>query len=368
MVFVAAWTVTSWADVRGADAKRIADELVRRWAPVYVQHVSGDDAGADRPTRIDFDGDWDTTNNWRNQARYRTALPPAAYSAGILSPTHAYLTYTLYYPRDWRSGLCISFICHDNDLETVMVVIERDGGDGRLVEVRAKAHLEIADIAGADIARSPEDRPLLRVDAEGHGITVCRRGDARCSARPGRIVYAPSDLASSAPGKAVGQVVRYALLPLRDTLWTRRHLANAALWTSGETGPLHYAGRRIGRLGMQMGASMAGSEYRGGVRPPWAIKGALGTRGDWFLDPAAQHAATTRASTRYDYNPFLDDLAAECVGPRCTRGPRREPTRAEYWIKIAAPYVLMSLGVALVGGQLRRHAGPTRSAVRRHAP
>src|SRR5690606_17890273 len=100
-IFTGALVAASGAGPSSVDEAARAEQLLRRWAPTYVQHVDADDAGADRPTRVDFDGDWDTTNNWDNQARFGTALPPAAYGAAILTRTHAYLTFTLYYPRDW---------------------------------------------------------------------------------------------------------------------------------------------------------------------------------------------------------------------------------------------------------------------------
>ena len=341
------------ADAETTAPSRVAERLSWRWAPVYVQHVDDDDDGADRPTRIDFDGNWDATDNWRNQRERRSALPPAAYGAAILTATHAYLTYTLYYPRDWAS-LCISFVCHDNDLETVQLVVERDDGDGRLVEVRAKAHHAISNTYGGAIARGEDDRPILSVESKGHGIAACRTNDPDCAARAGRIVYAPGRVASVPPTDASGQTIRYELLSLHDTLWARRDRRREDLWADGETGPLFYVGRHQGRLGRAMGASMASSRYLGGVRPPWALKGGFGRRGDWFLDPAA----TERTGARYVYNPFLDDLAAECRGSRCAPAPAREQTRVEYLLKLGAPYVVVSLGAVLVSGWLRLRARP----------
>lgn len=306
----------------------LADHLMRRWAPTYVQRVDADDRGRDRPTRIDFDGDWDASNNWDHQARFGTELPPAAYGAAILTATHAYLTYTLYYPRDWSRRFCVPLICHDNDLETVLVVVEREvGGAGRLVAVRTKAHHQTSDTPADQIQRTRDERPLLHVEPEGHGVAVCRRGDPRCAAAPGRIVYTYGEVASSPPAKALGQTVAYELVSLRDTLWARRSLANCGLWAWGETGPLHYQGRE-GRLGWRMGASLAGRRYIGGVRPPWAIKGARGARGDWFLDPAGP-------GERYVYNPFLDDLRDECVGAACAPAPS-EPSRLRRWTSLGA--------------------------------
>lgn len=336
-------------------ASERADELLQRWAPAYVQRVDARDHGADRPTRIDFDGDWDTTNNWDHQADHGAAVPPAAYGAAVLTDTHAYLTYTLYYPRDWNRGVCVPLICHDNDLETVMVVVERTGATEELVEIRTKAHFAIGETRGAEVMRTADGHPLLNVEPEGHGIAVCRTGDRRCDARRGRIVYVPAVPGAPPavpPMRAEGQTVAYALLPLRDTLWARRALDRCRLWTGGETGPLAYAGRHHGRLGEAMGAAMAGGRYAGGVRPPWALKGAIGTRGDWFFDPAG--------SGTYAYNPFLDDLRAECAGEDCIPA-RAEPSRLRRWLALTGSGAPLSRGRATLDARMRRRAADARS-------
>lgn len=356
VVAMCALATAARADSTSASAHQIGEQLQRRWAPVYVQHVQTNDRGADRPTRIDFDGNWDATDNWDHQAEYRTNLPPAAYGAAILTRTHAYLTYTLYYPRDW-SWLCISLVCHDNDLETVQLIVERDAGDGKLLGVRTKAHHAMADVPADKLARSADGRPILQVESQGHGIGVCKRGDPACAPRPGRIVYVPGSAPSKPPARALGQEVTYELLSLHDTLWAHRGL-DARLWTSGETGPLFYDGRHRGRLGHVMGAAMASSQFEGGVRPPWALKGPNGRRGDWFLDPASDR----NRSATYDYNPFLDDLSSECRGPRCRPAPP-EPSKTRYFASLAArrtgPYLAMALGFVAVTGLLRsRAAGP----------
>ncbi|MDX2090939.1 MAG: hypothetical protein SFX73_23975 [Kofleriaceae bacterium] len=283
-----------------SDEAACAEQLLARWAPTYVQEVAPNDAGADRPTRVDFDGDWDTTNNWDHQARFGTMLPPAAYGAAILTATHAYLTYTLYYPRDWNRTRCVPLLCHDNDLETVVVVVERDAGLGKLAEVRIKAHLAFSTTPASEISTTSDGRPRLVVEAEGHGIAACREGEPRCMPSSGRLVYAYGPAPSSPPNRAEGQTVHYGLLSLHDTLWARRSISNRQLWGHDA---LDYASPRYGRLGALMGMVMAGRRYAGCANPPWAL-------GDWFLEPAG-----TRQ--RYVFNPFLDDLRAECVGMRC---------------------------------------------------
>ena len=337
--------------VRAEPASETADRLARRWAPVFVQHVGDNDRGADRPTRIDFDGNWDATDNWVHQAELGTALPPAAYTAPILTATHAYLTYTLFYPRDW-SRFCISLICHDNDLESVQLVVERDEADpetgGKLIEIRTKAHHAIDRTTGEGVARTADGRPMFRVESQGHGLAPCKKDDPECVATDGRIVYAPGDRASAPPQRATGQTVRYELLSLHTTLWPRRHLVNGRLWTEGESGPLYYEGAKRGRLGLAMGASMAQTTYAGGVRPPWALRGPTGKRGDWFLDPAN--------GEDYEYNPFLEDLGNECRGASCKPAPK-ERSKAAWLFRLGAPYIALGLGVVGVAGWMRYRGG-----------
>lgn len=334
----------------GPSIEAVADRLARRWAPVYVQHVDPDDRGRDRPTRIDFDGNWDATDNWAHQAELATNLPPAAYSAAVLTRTHAYLTYTLFYPRDW-TWFCVPIVCHDNDLESVQLVVARDAHEGRLVAVRVKAHDSMSDVRGDAVARSPDGHPILRVDTRGHGIRACSPDDPACEARDGRLVYVPDRVASPPPRRARGQRVGYELLSLRDTLWVRRGRAHDRLWTDGETGPLYYQGRYRGRLGHAMGAAMATTRFGGGVRPPWALAGRFGKRGDWFLDPAADRDP----AARYVYNPFLADLASECKQTQCARAPRQR-WRLRYYARLGAPYAVLALGTVVLTGLLRSRA------------
>jgi hypothetical protein len=186
---------------------------------------------------------------------------------------------------------------------------------------------------------------------------VCKPGDPQCESRAGRIVYVPGKTPSPPPVRATGQRVSYQLLSLHESLWAMRSTQHGRLWEPGESGPMSYEGMRFGRLGNVMGASMASSKYLGGVRPPWALRGAFGKRGDWFLDPAANKEAGTPA--KYAYNPYLDDLTAECTGARC-KPAAKERSRARYLFKLGAPYLALSLGAVLVGGLLRHHAGDLR--------
>jgi hypothetical protein len=336
-----------------------AQALELRWAPTYAQAVSRAHPERDRPLPIDFDGDWDATNNWRHLTPAMRSRTPAVYAAAILTKTHAYLTYTLFYPRDWISPICVQLVCHDNDLENVLFVAERPSPshpDGKLVLVETKAHNSYPSLAAKDLAFDSGGHPLLRVESQGHGIYPVKAGERLDGAA--RMLFV-------ATGDNDRGAERYTLLQLHDTLWAHR-LSGAGggkLWSAGESGFLGYRGARWGRRGGVLGDWMAQSQYRGGVRPPWGLKAAPGARGDWFFDPAL--VETTRhpqalnadgpASQDYVFNPYLDDLTASCSGAACPAPPTAPVGSMWLFGTLGAAFV----GVGLVSSRLRRRGSRT---------
>lgn len=338
-------------------AERARDEarsLTERWAPVFVQETAVDHPERDRPLRVDFDGDWDATNDWVHTDRALARAPAVVYGSAILSESHAFLTFTLFYPRDWAPYLCVPYVCHDNDLEVVLLVVDRkrkDRGDG-LVLVETKTHNRYLATPGWDVARAEARRPLIAVESGGHGLESVRRGERLDGERR---VFAPEGANASAIQTDGFAREEYALLSLHETLWAHRRPSAAVgrLWTAGESGWLFYTGERVGRRGAPLGAAMAGREYPGGVRPPWALK-ATAERGDWFLDPALaaveRHAAWFGAATslEYEHNPYLDDLKTECTFDGCDPTP---PVPATLAFSPLALGLFIALGVA---SRLRR--------------
>jgi hypothetical protein len=339
-----------------AAAATEARELLEEFAPAFAQEQSASSPEADTPLPVDFDGDWKTTNNWRNLTRAGRTLAPAVYGGAVMTRTHAFLTYVLFYPRDWISPLCVAYVCHDNDLEAVQLVVERASGvaPADLLYVETKAHFDYVAAKGSEIRRDADGRPVLRVESQGHGIYPVLRGEAL-----------PERARSITPQD-------YQLLSLHSTLWARRSpdASGGELWTSGETGFLAYAGARQGRVGALLGASMAGTEYAGGVRPPWGLRASVGARGDWFLDPAyvalARHRALfsrqRSADSSYVFNPYLDDLARECSGSTCAPAPAPPPPGLT--ASGAAGGLLLGLGLVSLRAPRRAFAASWRSSRR----
>jgi hypothetical protein len=341
--------------------------LAARFAPVYLQHVSPEHPERDRPVPIDFDGDWDSTNNWAHLDERVHSLSPAVYASAILSETHAFLTYTLFYPRDWTSLPCVPYACHDNDLEVVLLVVERDGPGGTLVLVETKTHSHFLALEGERVARDAEGRPVLEVETEGHGIYAVER-NGKSGVRGSFAGVSGNDLVALVPENALRGMpsTRYDLLPLRELWDRRRNDARVELWSNDLE---WYSGERIGTRGHAFGTSLEWKVYGGGVRPPWGLA-ADGPRGDWFLDPA--FVARTRHPERfqtgkplslaYAYNPYLDDLTSECSGARCSR-----PLRAELPGASTETGSLSALGLVLLAVGKRARAGARRAAGQRPA-
>jgi hypothetical protein len=338
-----------------ADVEAESERLAARWAPVFAQQQSAEHPERDRPLRVDFDGDWDATNDWQHLAGDVRHVEAVAYDSVILTETHAFLTYTLFYPRDWVEVVCVPYACHDNDLEVALVVVERAhaGADDTLALVETKTHHDYLATPGAEVARAGHGRPLIAVESGGHGMHVVRRGSAP---EAGTHAFVP---ASTTLGEralpAAGEA--YRLLSLYETLWARRAPAGSrGLWTPERQEWLWYTGARQGRRGRALGGLMVGDVYPGGVRPPWALQ-AAGQRGDWFLDPAfavlerhgAWFAGGSTPSQSYVLNRYLDDLTRECTGPRCSAGPAQPLTLA------ASPVALaLFLGLSYVSSRRSR--------------
>lgn len=217
-----------------AGASAVSDaELAYRWAPIHYQDSAASDYSADYLSPIDFDGDWDTRNNWENQPRNRDKLVGTAYYSVVETETHWFLIYAFFHPRDWKliGG-------HENDMEGVLEVVRKDGSEyGTLEAMVTVAHSDFysytppgspysdgrEDIDGTIIMREHDgvERPTTFQEAKGHGLYRWNGKDF-----PGGdgIVYFPSRGDGEVPEGGDDRSVAYQLV---DTfadggMWARR--------------------------------------------------------------------------------------------------------------------------------------------------
>lgn len=153
-----------------ASAPPVVDDdlaLARRHAP-WVLHAADVEAGRqDLPAPVDFDGNLRGDDNWESFPRHE--LLPTVYYAVLSTPTHHFLTYHLFHPRDWEPVRLGLHLTHENDGENLQVVVER--ASGRVVLLLAQAHYRSRAhaVVGAGFAAGEEDlhEPPLLLDADG---------------------------------------------------------------------------------------------------------------------------------------------------------------------------------------------------------
>ncbi len=113
-------------------------DLVFAHAPVLHQDVDATGkhslgGKSDFVTTIDFDGDWNTSNNWENIER-KVPLAACYYSVSETA-THWFILYCFYHPRDWADDpltevLGIKAFEHENDLEGMLAIVARPAVPG----------------------------------------------------------------------------------------------------------------------------------------------------------------------------------------------------------------------------------------------
>jgi hypothetical protein len=131
-------------------------DLAYKWAPIHYQDIDKSDGGSysspnnhalkgksDLITSVNYDGDWNTLNNWENLKDF-PAIGMAYYSV-VSSETHDFILYVFYHPRDWAND-CSWESEHENDFEGALVIVKKDNGTneessfGTLEGVITQAH------------------------------------------------------------------------------------------------------------------------------------------------------------------------------------------------------------------------------------
>lgn len=272
--------------------------LAAHFAPVIVQGI-GSHEKADLFTRVDFDGDFRSNNNWKNLKHYRA--PAFVYYDVIESTTHYFITYGLFYPRDYH-WFCFWKHCHENDFEGIRVTVEKDDKTpmGRLWMLETLAHNVLRfDRNPAEIGVD-HPRPVVVVEKYGHGVYSWnqRRPDKNTT------LFTYGSFAED-PRERSGEFYTYDLLPMKE-LWDLKHLDQ-----KNELFTKHFDHRGdrydIGRLP----EFFAGKKWGKGARPAWSWspKNRGLKQGDWFLDPAYSLCRMLHCdytfSLNYEHHPYL---------------------------------------------------------------
>ena len=216
-------------------------ELASYWAPVHYQDTDSTDYDADYLTAVDYDGDWQASNNWEHQDDQPGRLAGAAYYSVVETATHWFLTYAFYHPRDW----CDVPLCelvnahHENDMEGALLTVRKDGSAyGRLEAMVTVAHRDFysyvppggsyqagqESVDGTIVLRTWDGnpgRPTTFQEAKGHGLYRWNGQDF-----PGGdgVVYYPSRTAGQVPDGGDDAFATYRLVDAfaAGGLWARR--------------------------------------------------------------------------------------------------------------------------------------------------
>lgn len=240
-----ACSLTLTAATAHAQATNAADasfrgELGFRWAPIHHQAVHRDGehglgGAADFITAYDFDGDDDARNNWEHAGDARYPLSAHAYFSVVETPTHWYVTYLFFHPRDWSSRFLETE--HENDSEGVLMAIARDGT--RLGTLRAAVTVSHADFysyvpSGSAWTSGSEDvdgrlrfqtfagelHPVTAQQAETHALKAW----PYFSIEDEGVVYYPSLTRAEVPSSTNDRSVSYRLHDVLEPggLWQTR--------------------------------------------------------------------------------------------------------------------------------------------------
>jgi len=159
-------------------------QVIINYAPVIYQATRKKYRPAkwDFITSFDFDGDLRANNNEENLTKGNFLLPATVYYAMVETETHYFITYSLYHPLDWSIyPSFIPFSWHENDMENLQVVVQKD--NEKVIVLSAQAHLSTevsVDYSSKIFSGSQKiehdeikyigKNPCIYVESGGHGI------------------------------------------------------------------------------------------------------------------------------------------------------------------------------------------------------
>jgi hypothetical protein len=344
--------------------QKLDKQIAAQLAPIFYQGL-GSYPRADYITNFDFDGDWKGDNNWNNLDDRSYPLRAYIYYSVSETPTHYFVHYAYFHPRDYKGDLAKSqlleliiseglkqaggkdptggladdvALSHENDLEGCLVVAEKRGEDpaqARVIYVETMAHNNFFRYCPregrAGICEAIEtkgQRPLIFVEPKGHGAS--RYDGSRQQLKNsinGMMIYSytgsagdPDQVDRSDRGKE--KSIGYDLISIYDTLWM--HAKQGVNETYGEAfnyqtrsflkfqsnGPAEKIEKDFGSLGSAFRGEVG---FKNKARPPWAWyeeSERERPRGEWFFDPAsviARHFGLGQEFSRaYIYTPFFE--------------------------------------------------------------
>ena len=163
-------------------SKKFYQKLVHRWAPVHYQDVHNTDrvgglnGVSDFITRINYDGEWDTSNNWDNLDKSNVDLSAYCYYSIAETPEYWFIIYAFYHPRDWSFKF---YGDHENDMEGILAVIKRpvfhssdNFGDLKAIFSQAHDDFHVYENDGTIQFKHVNgfDHPMTWQESKGHGM------------------------------------------------------------------------------------------------------------------------------------------------------------------------------------------------------
>lgn len=286
-------------------------EIAKLWAPDFYQDINlkktetdfGFHGIADWITRVDFDGDWITHNNWENlEEKNLEELYPVIYYTVTSTKTHHFITYLIYHARDWAEN-CDTDLwepspCHENDLEGALVVVQKvESGPDKFRALFTWAHgnfhiyVQDPKITGHmlfffenSVELREETHPKLYVEEQGHGVYALT---GHFSDGNG-IIYTVGEEAQVPDPKLETQNISYKLLPIETTLWAKRKDV-----CENDSEDCLFAG--FFNFKSKQGEEKIGARFKGDnfgankSTPPWMWQGPFGKsiqKGNFYCDPA----------------------------------------------------------------------------------
>jgi len=317
--------------------------LAAYYSPVLFQHTYIEDkpdkhglsGTADYITKVNFDGNWDTRDNWPN-AVVAEWLKAYVYYQVQETDTHWFVYYAIYHPRDWTNLPDYNLAEHENDMEAILVMVAKpsdENGYGQYGEVQileSMAHnlwfnypidenIETNEGYDDDTGKGVNDypgvtfwsldgtgkHPVAYIQSKGHGVFLDEYqdpslpylhflGDIRDWDKRGfppydgnpygqgtGIIYYYKEGEANVPRHPNDRNITYDLLKMKE-LWEQRNNDNGQTFDSTYIeNPTRQAFNIYGYLSTPLTAKESEAH------PPWAIPNKIDNPGEEYRDPVS---------------------------------------------------------------------------------